>query len=106
MVSSRTGLTPHLRFRKAVLGRDRKTGITNCPDCDCPLDYNISRQPNSAEPDHIVPAAQARQLGWTDAQLNHPSNGRTICRRCNQSRGSGKPIKRVTKAPIRPSHGW
>lgn len=105
MVSSRTGLTPHLRFRKAVLGRDRRAGITNCPDCNCELDYDISRQPNSAEPDHIVPAAQARKLGWTDAQLNNPTNGRTICRECNQSRGAGKVIKRVKKA-ITASKGW
>lgn len=105
MVSSRTGLTPHLRFRKAVLGRDRRAGVTNCPDCQCLLDYDVSRQPNSAEPDHIIPAAQARLLGWTDAQLNAPSNGRTICRRCNQSRGAGKVAKRV-KRDITASSGW
>lgn len=106
MVSSRTGLTPHIRFRKAVLGRDRRAGITNCPDCDCALDYDISRQPNSAEPDHIVPAAQAQLLGWTDAQLNHPSNGRTLCRRCNQSRGAGNVSKKVNTATIQASSGW
>ncbi|MEW2011508.1 HNH endonuclease signature motif containing protein [Microbacterium sp. NPDC078814] len=105
MVSSRTGLTPHLRFRKAVLSRDRKAGVTHCPDCGCELDYEISRQPHSAEPDHIIPAAQARQLGWTDAQLNAPTNGRTICRRCNQSRGAGKPNKKINKT-IQPSNGW
>lgn len=106
MVSSRTGLTPHLRFRKAVLGRDRRAGITDCPDCGCVLDYDISRQPNSAEPDHIVPAEQAHKLGWTDAQLNAPTNGRTICRLCNQSRGSGEIKKRVKKATITASSGW
>lgn len=106
MVASRTGLTPHLRFRKAVLGRDRRAGVVNCPDCGCTLDYEVSRTPASAEPDHIVPAAEAKQLGWTDAQLNHPSNGRTICRRCNQSRGAGKAKKKATKPTIKASAGW
>lgn len=105
MVSSRTGLTPHLRFRKAVLGRDRRAGVTNCPDCHCTLDYDISRQPNSAEPDHIVPAAQAKVLGWNESQLNNPANGRTICRRCNQSRGAGK-AKKVARHTITASAGW
>lgn len=80
MASSRTGLTPHLRFRRAVLTRDRKAGITNCPLCNVTLDYMVTRQPNSAEPDHIIPIAR----GGT----NNPTNGRTICRRCNQQRGA------------------
>lgn len=80
MVSSRTGLTPHLRFRRAVLKRDRDRGVTNCPLCGVPLNYDIGKQPNSAEPDHIIPIAR----GGT----NHPDNGRTICRRCNQRKGN------------------
>lgn len=105
MASSRTGLTPHLTFRRRVLTRDRKAGITQCPTCGCILDYDISRTPTSAEPDHIIPAATARDLGWTDAQLNHPSNGRTICRRCNQSRGAGRNPK-ATKPKVQASPGW
>lgn len=108
MVSSRTGLTPHLRFRKAVLTRDRKAGVTHCPipGCGVELDYGVSRQPNSAEPDHIIPAAQATTLGWTVWQLNAPSNGRTICRRCNQSIGDGSDPKPATKTKVKPSAGW
>lgn len=106
MASSRTGLTPHLRFRRAVLNRDRKAGVTNCPLCNCELDYDVSRQPNSAEPDHIIPAAKATLLGWTISQLNHPSNGRTICRRCNQRRGSGRDPKPPTRPNITASSGW
>lgn len=105
MASSRTGLTPHLRFRRAVLTRDRRAGITNCPDCGTTLDYNISRKPNSAEPDHIISAAQARELGWKDSELNNPRNGRTICRRCNQSRGAGRTVK-VNKPALRASTDW
>ncbi|MEW1705966.1 HNH endonuclease [Microbacterium sp. NPDC089190] len=89
MTSSRTGLTPHLNFRRNVLARDKHNGITNCPDCGVTLDYDVSRQPNSAEPDHIIPIAR----GGTNAT----SNGRTICRRCNQRRGS-KPIRTTETA--------
>jgi 5-methylcytosine-specific restriction endonuclease McrA len=101
MVSSRTGLTPHLRFRKAVLTRDRRNGITHCPieGCGVLLDYDVSRQPNSAEPDHIIPKAN----GGTD----NPNNGRAICRQCNQRRGNrGDPRPKAPKAPLQPSAGW
>lgn len=100
MVSSRTGLTPHLVFRRKVLARGRAQGVTNCPDCGVLLDYKISRTPSSAEPDHIVPKARG---GTDDA-----SNGRVICRRCNQSRGKGAvPTDRPTKqSRIEPSPGW
>lgn len=96
MVSSRTGLTPHLDFRRKVLRRDRKAGVTRCPICLTELDYDESRKPNSAEPDHILPI--------TRGGTNHPDNGRTICRRCNQRRGNklDDPIKRakVQASPI------
>lgn len=105
MATSRTGTTSHLRFRKTVLGRDRRAGVTNCPICQCTLDYQTSRTPQSAEPDHIIPAAVAQDLGWTAAQLNHPDNGRTICRRCNQSIGAKGDPKRV-KPSITASPGW
>lgn len=68
-----------------MLRRDRENGVTNCPICNVLLDYEVSRQPNSAEPDHIVPTAR----GGTD----HASNGRTICRLCNQRRGAGQDPK-------------
>lgn len=96
MASSRTGLTPHLEFRRKVLNRDRKRGVKRCPMCLVELDYDVSRKPNSAEPDHIIPIT----LGGT----NNPDNGRTICRRCNQSRGNkmDDPIKRskIEASPI------
>jgi len=108
MVASRTGLTPHLRFRRAVLGRDRRAGITHCPipGCGVELDYDNSRQPNSAEPDHIVSHAEAKKRGWTEAQINNPNNGRTICRRCNQSIGDKGDPKPTVKAELTPSTGW
>jgi 5-methylcytosine-specific restriction protein A len=97
MTSSRTGLTPHLNFRRRVLDRDRAAGITHCPICNTLLDYDISRQPNSAEPDHIIPTS----LGGT----NHPDNGRTICRRCNQSRGN-KTTTHTPRQTVRASGIW
>lgn len=96
MVSSRTGLTPHLRFRRAVLGRDKRAGITHCPWCRVELDYDVSRKPNSAEPDHIVPIAKGGK--------NDVNNGRTICRRCNQRRGAGRDL--TVKPFIDPGNGW
>lgn len=96
MATSRTGTTEHLQWRKRVLARDRSAGITNCPLCGRLLDYETSRLPNSAEPDHITPYAYGG--GYT------MDNGRTICRQCNQSRGKGsKPQPdrtKVTASPI------
>lgn len=100
MASSRTGLTPHLRFRSAVLHRDRGAGVTNCPLCHKALNYDVSRQPDSAEPDHIIAIAN----GGT----NDPSNGRTICRLCNQRRGAGN-TRRANQGVTRvvtASPGW
>ena len=80
VATSRTGTTSHKHWRTQILNRDRNQGITHCPLCNTPLDYTTSRQPNSAEPDHIIPHAN----GGT----NTLENGRTICRRCNQRRGA------------------
>jgi len=96
MATSRTGLTPHLEFRRKVLRRDKAAGVKHCPICLVQLDYEVTRKPNSAEPDHIIPDS----LGGT----NKPENGRTICRRCNQRRGNKieDPIKRtrIKASPI------
>ncbi len=106
MVTSRTGLTSHLNFRRRVLNRDKAAGITNCPICNVTLDYAITRKPNSAEPDHITPDAVARQLGWTIAQINAPTNGRTICRQCNQRRGAKQNTRPIKRANVQASNGW
>lgn len=94
MVTSRTGTSSHLRFRREVLRRDRAEGVTHCPACGVLLDYDVSRQPNSAEPDHIVPVA----MGGT----NDVSNGRVLCRLCNQKRGKGSSRQQI-KAEARQS---
>lgn len=80
MAASRTGLTSHLKWRKRVLAAGKNNGVTHCPICNVPLDYHVTRKPDSAEPDHIIPAAN----GGT----NTVNNGRVICRLCNQRRGN------------------
>lgn len=82
MATSRTGTASHKRFRRAVLNRDRRAGITHCPVCGVLLDYTTGLLPNSAVPDHIVP--------WSAGGTDHPDNGRTCCRLCNEKRGKGR----------------
>jgi 5-methylcytosine-specific restriction endonuclease McrA len=67
------------------------------PGCGVELDYERGKQPNSAEPDHILPVHYGGR--------NEIENGRVICRRCNQSRGAGDRKEReaprtVTSSPI------
>ena len=81
-------------MQRACLDRDKEAGITTCPLCGVILDYDVSRLPNSAEADHIVPYAQ----DGTDTL----ENTRTVCRRCNQSRGG----KQAHQKPIRTSRNW
>ena len=85
MATSRTSLASHRQWRLAVLTRDRNAGITRCPICGVTMDYDHSRTPRSAEPDHLLP--------WAHGGRNTLDNGRTICRRCNQSRGKGNTRK-------------
>ncbi len=106
MPTSRTGTASHQHFRTAVLTRGQEQGTTHCPctdphkhhpnrtPCGVWLDYENSRQPNSAEPDHIIPVAR----GGTD----HPDNGRVLCRQCNQARGNGLRTKATAKKPKQP----
>ena len=77
---SRTGTAQYFHWRKRVLTEAKNRGVTHCPFCHCLLDYERTRLPNSAEPDHILP------VRW--GGKNTLDNGRVICRRCNQSRGS------------------
>ena len=87
MATSRTGTASHKRFRRDVLNRDRRAGITHCPLCGVLLDYDVGRNRNSATADHIIP--------WSMGGPNHIDNGRTICVACNESRGSGQSLRRV-----------
>ena len=33
--------------------------------------------------DHIISKSQARAMGWTEEQINHPSNLQTLCKNCH-----------------------
>ncbi|WP_399501959.1 HNH endonuclease [uncultured Actinomyces sp.] len=81
VASSRTGTTQYKQWRTRVLAAARDAGVASCPICGVTLDYTQGRKPNSAEPDHILPAR------W--GGRNTLDNGRVLCRRCNQSRGDG-----------------
>ncbi|NYI42036.1 IS110 family transposase [Demequina lutea] len=78
-------------------------GLTHCPcslackhhpgrTCGVRLDYETTRVPNSAEPDHITPHAHC----GPDTVENM---SRIVCRRCNQARGD-KPLHAPTVAPV------
>jgi 5-methylcytosine-specific restriction endonuclease McrA len=61
------------RTRKAILARDGH----QCTH----VDHTGTRCPRTSplEADHIVGQTEARRLGWTDAEVHHASNGRTLC---------------------------
>jgi len=82
MATSRTGTAAYKHWRRRVLARGQADGVTSCPICGVQLDYRRGRQPNSAEPDHIL----AHRWGGRETA----ENGRVLCRRCNQSRGDGR----------------
>ena len=93
MATSRTGTASHKRFRREVLAAGQLAGITHCPLCGVLLDYDRGLLPNSAEPDHIVPHAEGGD--------NSVSNGRVLCRLCNQRRGKGSRRERKQEAQAR-----
>ncbi|WP_353809088.1 HNH endonuclease [Agromyces sp. SYSU T00194] len=100
MATSRTGTAPHIHFRRRVLQAGQDQGITHCPLCGCTLDYTKGRTPQSAEPDHIIPI--------TRGGTNDPSNGRVLCRRCNQARGNRlqDPKPTAPEPPITTGFNW
>lgn len=90
MATSRTGTGQWRRVRQESLARGQEAGITHCPctgpckhhkgrNCGVLLDYQVTRTPQSAEPDH--------KRAWRSGGADTVANVRIICRRCNQSRG-------------------
>jgi 5-methylcytosine-specific restriction endonuclease McrA len=89
--------------RKRLMRLAQQRGITHCPGwedtngthhhCGNLLDYQNSRQPNSAEADHIIPV----KWGGTD-DLN---NLTILCRSCNNARSD---LTRTPKPQTRPHH--
>lgn len=101
MASSRTGSSQWKKVRKRALHLAQAQGISNCPYCARPLDYETSRTPASAEPDHIVAYAKGGQ--------DRLENLLVCCRKCNQSKGNRPAPKAATvlKAkPLKTSRVW
>lgn len=78
---SRTGTARHKRMRAKVLRAAHDSGLTTCPACGVWLDWDHTRQPNSPEPDEIVPFAVRGETSLD------PEHWQVLCRRCNQSKG-------------------
>ena len=88
MATSRTGTSAWKRTVRIVRHRDRH--LTNCPMCNVTRNWGQGLQPNSAEVDHVIP----HSLGGTDS----PENAQILCRRCNQSMGAKRGVKRPLKS--------
>ena len=81
MATSRTGTAKWLRIRRQAIKQAINNNIFNCPTCGVGLDYEHSRQPNSAEVDHILPHSRGGEDSLANTQV--------ICRWCNQRKGNG-----------------
>ena len=69
----------------------------------------------TASVDHVVSLKDGRAEGWTDAELNDPSNLAAACRSCNSSRRGHGPPRRLdrprgrsafSEADERPRAAW
>lgn len=89
MATSRTGTSKWLKVRRRALALGIDQGIHNCPICGALLDYERTRQPNSAEPDHILP--------YTKGGQDVIENIQVICRTCNIRKGNGRRKRPVPK---------
>ena len=81
MATSRTGTAKWLRIRREAIKQALDNNVFNCPTCGVGLDYEHSRQPNSAEVDHIIPHSRGGEDSLANTQI--------ICRWCNQRKGNG-----------------
>jgi len=100
MASSRTGTAQWKRARAQAIARAKRTGVTHCRHCRVQLDYTQGLQPNSAEPDHLIP--------WSAGGRDHVDNLEVICRKCNQSKGHRAAPKASTMPPppLKTSRKW
>lgn len=99
MATSRTGTARYKRWRTQVLALAQRDGVTHCPICKVKLNYEVTRQPDSAEPDHLVP--------WARGGQETIDNGRVLCRDCNGKRWNEAATRRKSvSTPIESSPIW
>ena len=99
MTTSRTGTATWKRVREQAIRRAKRQGLTNCRHCGVLLDYDVSKQPSSAEVDHLTPHSAGGQ--------DHLNNVEVICRLCNQSKGNRQsPKQRQAPSTIKTSREW
>ena len=65
------------KLRVLIMARD--FGLCQCPACQ----GGRLRVTPAHEVHHIVSKAEARRLGWTDAQIDAPSNLQAVSRECH-----------------------
>lgn len=101
MATSRTGTSQWKKVRKRALHLAQAQGIDRCPYCRVELDYETSRTPASAEPDHVIAHANGGQ--------DRVDNVAICCRKCNQSKGNRPAPKTKTvlaAKPLKTSRAW
>ena len=64
------------RIRKVVLARD--FGLCQCKQCQ-----DSSSPLIATHVDHVIPKAKAKRMGWTRAQMDHPSNLQSLHPDCH-----------------------
>lgn len=68
------------KLRARILRRDMH--LCHCPDCKGGAPGGRLRPAD--EVDHIVSKAEAKRLGWTQEQVDDPSNLRAVNHDCHQ----------------------
>ncbi len=82
------------RLRKLVLQRDN--GLCQCKHCK-----TAGRVTIATEVDHVVNKAEAKRRGWTDEQIDDPSNLASINADCHKRKtveengGEYRPRQRI-----------
>lgn len=86
------------RIRASILARDGHQCTHVHPDgTRCPITEHL-------EADHVVSQAEARRLGWTEAQIHDESNGVTLCKPHHAERTKAQAaVGRARKSRRRPN---
>jgi 5-methylcytosine-specific restriction enzyme A len=66
------------KLRLRILARD--SHLCQCPDCL----GGKKRLTPASEVHHKVPKADAKRMGWTQAQVDHPDNLQSVAKACHQ----------------------